>query len=79
MDNQYTFNPLSHGGFNAGDAVRVTARLTGHEFELGEIVELIRYYEDDTDAGQWKAEGKNDYWWLSEEEFELVEEGGVEA
>ncbi len=52
-----------------GDKVRVTKNINSHFFEIGEVVELAEFYARER---SWKCQGANDYWFLTEEEFELV-------
>lgn len=54
-----------------GTKVKVTKRLYGHEFKIGEEVFISDYYEDDS-IYPYKCVNTNDYWLLSREEFEPV-------
>lgn len=54
-----------------GTKVKVTKRLYGHEFKIGEEVFISDYYEDDS-IYPYKCVNPNDYWLLSREEFEPV-------
>lgn len=53
-----------------GDKVRITGEIDGHEFDIGEIVTITEIWGDN----DYKAENEYDYWWISEEECELVKE-----
>ena len=53
--------------YKPGDKVKVTQCLYGHEFMIGEIIEL----QDAEDDG-WFAVNEDDLWWLTEEEFEPI-------
>ena len=58
--------------FSIGAKVRITKCIYGHEFEIGEIVTIIRYQGDD-DTVTWQAiNDKQQLWWISEEEGEAV-------
>lgn len=78
--------PFSHfdytcrsASYAPGDRVKII-HSSYHGFKIGEIVTLAKYYsEDETTSPHWKAIGATDYWWLAEDDFELVQEGGVEA
>jgi len=48
-----------------GDKVRVTKNIHGHQFEIGEEVVLTEEV-----SKSWRCQGENDWWWLTEEEFE---------
>jgi len=48
-----------------GDKVRVTKEINGHFFEIGEEVVLAEEVPE-----SWRCQGENDWWWLTEEEFE---------
>ncbi len=50
-----------------GDKVRVTKEINGHQFEIGEEVILI---EELSEPMSWRCQGKYDWWCLTEEEFE---------
>jgi hypothetical protein len=50
-----------------GDKVRVTKEINGHFFEIGEEVVLA---EEVPEYMAWRCQGENDWWWLTEEEFE---------
>lgn len=53
-----------------GDKVRVTKRLYGHDFNIGEIVTLVEDCRSD-----WQCKGEGFYsWHLKECEFEAIEE-----
>ena len=54
-----------------GTKVRVTKKLYGHEFKIGEEVFISDYYEDDS-IYTYKCVNANDYWFLYREEFEPV-------
>ena len=49
--------------------VRVTDRLCGHQFAIGEVVE----FSHNEDSSQWFTNGK-DMWCLDEEEYEVLSE-----
>jgi hypothetical protein len=53
--------------FKIGDLVRITKRIGGHCFEIGEVVRITRFK-----GNQYKAEGKKDFWFVQDEEIELV-------
>ena len=50
-----------------GDKVRVTKEINGHQFKIGEEVVLT---EEASEYMSWRCQGENDWWWLTEEEFE---------
>ena len=50
-----------------GDKVRVTKEINGHQFKIGEEVVLT---EEVSEYMSWRCQGENDWWWLTEEEFE---------
>lgn len=51
-----------------GDKVRVTKNINDHHFEIGEEVELVHMFA----PKEWKCQGKDDWWSLTEDEFELL-------
>jgi hypothetical protein len=53
--------------FKIGDLVRITKRIGGHCFEIGEVVRITRI-----SGSEYKAEGKKDFWFVQDEEIELV-------
>lgn len=53
--------------FKIGDVVRITKRIDGHGFEIGEVVTLTRF-----NGADYKAEGKKDFWFVQGNEIELV-------
>ena len=53
--------------YKSGDSVRVIKCLYGHEFKIGEIIELLNAEDDG-----WFAINENDKWWVTEEEFEPI-------
>lgn len=52
-----------------GDKVKVTKEINGHQFQIGEKLTLI---EELSDPGSWRCQGKDDWWALTEDEFELL-------
>ncbi len=53
--------------FASGAKVQITHCIKGHEFEIGEIVEIVDYHKDDL----WLAkslERSNQQWYINEEE-----------
>ena len=48
-----------------GDIVIVTARENGHEFKIGQEVEIIELCEDDV----FKCQSLSSVWWLTEQEL----------
>lgn len=62
---------MKENKFKVGDEVTIVACINGHQFNIGEVVRLEA--DKDTD-GEYKAVGKKDYWYVTEEEVELVEE-----
>jgi len=54
-----------------GDKVIVIDCQHGHEFRLGEELELLEY--DETDQGWDCGNGGDKTWWLWEEEFKIKE------
>jgi hypothetical protein len=50
-----------------GDLVRITKMIHGHGFEIGEVVRIKRIAGRD-----YKAEGKKAFWFVRDEEIELV-------
>ena len=56
-----------------GDKVRVTKEINGHQFKIGEEVVLAEeavLAEEVPEYMSWRCQGENDWWWLTEEEFE---------
>ena len=49
-----------------GDKVIVTKRLNGHEFQIGETVEIFEY---DHESNDYNCTNGVMYWWLTEDEF----------
>ncbi|HMT77898.1 MAG TPA: hypothetical protein PKA44_09315 [Saprospiraceae bacterium] len=52
-----------------GTKVRVTKRLYGHNFKIGEVVKVIKI---NVVAPEYLCSNTHHYWWLSREEFEPV-------
>jgi hypothetical protein len=53
--------------FKIGDLVRITKRIQGHGFEIGEVATLTNI-----DPRGNKAVGKKSFWFVRDEEIELV-------
>lgn len=54
-----------------GDKVLVTKRLYGHEFQIGETVEIFEY---DHEANDYNCTNGIRHWWLTKDEFEPAEQ-----
>ena len=52
--------------YKVGQKVVITEEISGHEFEIGQIVKLLFY---DISTQEWEAEDGNEAWYLREEEF----------
>lgn len=52
-----------------GTLVQVIANYLGHEFSIGEIVVRV----DEDDEGRFDYLDGSDYWYLSPDEYEIVE------
>ena len=61
--------------FNVGDQVRITCVLSGHEFEIGDIVTINKVDHYDTNDSHYYASG----WWFCDSECESVDEKSVVA
>lgn len=57
--------------FKVNDVCKVIANTGGHEFEIGETVTIIKCYPD-ADTPHYQCQSKRDYWFLSDEELELL-------
>lgn len=56
-----------------GEKIKITKCLHGHEFQIGEIVEIIDIDND----WSYVAKSKSDKtYWITDEEFELIHCGG---
>ena len=53
--------------YKVGNKVRIVKRICGHAFDIGEIVEIVEVGFCD-----YKAKNNNDYWWVTNNEIELV-------
>ena len=53
--------------FKVGDRVRIVQETYGHEFNIGDVVEITKVTETD-----YQARSKDDYWWILDCEAELV-------
>jgi hypothetical protein len=56
--------------FKIGDVVRITKRIQGHCFEIGEVVTITSIRGTDS----YMADGKEDFWFVWDTEIELVVE-----
>ena len=56
--------------YNVGDKVKVIRNDNGHNFEVGEIIELTEFYDDE--QPHWKTNLSNTSSYLSEDEFEAI-------
>lgn len=54
--------------FEVGAAAKIIGKTNNHEFKIGEKVTLVSLHDD----GEWKCQGLNDYWWVTEEDLELI-------
>jgi len=55
---------------NVGDKVKITNNIDGHEFKTGEIVTITKVNGEN----DYTANNKDDFWWIGEEECELIKE-----
>ena len=62
---------LKKNKWEEGKSVRITHCIYGHEFEIGEVVQIVDYYGDGGRAEWYCTNGKT-YWYISENEGELV-------
>lgn len=56
-----------------GRNVRIIKRLHGHEFEIGDVVEIIKFYHGDNDCLDFSGRKGASTWYLSQSEFEVIE------
>ena len=55
--------------YKVGDVVRVVGNHNAHDFEIGELVTITEVFEED---GDYRAEGKDDYWYIRDVDCESV-------
>lgn len=56
-----------------GDKVVVIKNINSHQFQIGDIVEIVEEEEfSDDGVISYKCVDEDDYWWLTKEEIELV-------
>ena len=61
-----------------GEKVKITRRIYGHDFGIGDIVEIFEY--NPTQTSSWKCfDSSGMVWWLSEDEGEIVQGYILEA
>lgn len=53
------------------DVCKVIANRSHHEFEIGEVVTITKCYPSE-DHPHYKCNNENDFWWLNDEELELI-------
>jgi hypothetical protein len=58
-----------HSKWKAGDVVRITRCVNGHDFNLGEVVTVVEFNKHEE---IWLCTNGEDYWLLDESEAELV-------
>jgi ribosome maturation protein Sdo1 len=56
--------------FEVGQRIKVESRISGHEFELNEIVIITDY--DPTENAKWLCSNGKRNWWLSEDEAIII-------
>ena len=61
---------MSKADFLEGDQVRIIDQIHGHEFAIGEQVELIE--ADDTGLFDWYASNDLQGWYVNEDEIEHI-------
>lgn len=55
--------------YKVGDKVRVIACYYYHQFEIGEVVEITEVREE---RNNYKAESRNDWWAVEDDELESI-------
>lgn len=55
--------------YKVGDKLRVIDRKHGHDFEIGEEIEVSQI---DHGSRDYLCDGNEDCWWLTEDEVELI-------
>jgi hypothetical protein len=61
--------------FKLGQEVRVVNNFYCHEFKIGEVVKVERFYEKgNSGKGDYKCSNKEDFWYLLDEELEELTE-----
>jgi hypothetical protein len=54
-----------------GTKVKVTKNESGHEFEIGDVVIIEKYYPEPANP-HYRCSSGEDYWFLNEKEFEII-------
>jgi len=59
--------------YKLGDSVKIFANLSGHNFQIGDIVYLTEW-DDTVGVGYWTAADGNDFWYVKESDFIKVDQ-----
>ena len=65
--------PEKKGEWAVGKLVKITKCLTGHEFQIGEEVRLLKLVVEDGFRHWICVNLENDDWWITEDEAELID------
>lgn len=66
--------PLKTGGeFAVGKKVMICGQKHGHEFEIGQVVEIVGY-DEDARVLRWVCKNGEERWWISEDEATVLKE-----
>jgi hypothetical protein len=58
--------------FKVGSKVRIIDNISNHGFDKGDIVSITKIFEDSTGGDHYRADSKEDFWYVVDEELEEV-------
>lgn len=56
--------------FKVGDEVEITENNNNHQFDIGEVVEILKVCKEDSDYLAW--DGRCNVWWVDDTEIKLI-------
>ena len=61
--------------WTVGKHVKIHSNISDHEFEIGQVVEIVGY----DDKANWRCSDGNETWWVEEDEATVCEPPNTKA